>query len=636
MKLKNILFICIMLLCSACEETAYEQGPEPQEEAVNFQSTTQKLTRADEPSALTMDGIRIIAPGYGTGAPNQSSNYKSETGVMSRKTGEDIIRWSAKNMSFTSWHPVTGLTAANDGTGTVDFTKDLEDFIGAHSKKEYNRGDLSVALEYKHLVVKFKITLKNIANDGTPISSSSSIIFPAIKQTGLFKADLLGIPTVSLGKAGNELEFRFTVTDGVGELTCYMPPMTETELLMYGSFTVIDGNTTYVGTLKNLGVPGINSGDYLTFDIKVNDDHTALLQAVTLAPWEVNSKNIYNRPSRGIWGLEDLQALSKLINGKGVLNDKGKPEWNNLTIDSLVNDKGVINLYTNIEFEEDDEFAPIGTEDNPFTGYTFNGNGYTVSKVVLKNSASDNQGLFGVVGDDAVIKNLTVKKALIEGKDNVGALVGKTIGSGVIIDHCFTSEGEVMGEGNTGGLIGYCAAGTLIRNCGVATSSISGNTNVGGFVGLNEGVIGNSYSNTGSLICYGVGGGFVGNNQHIIRNTYSCASFSHGTDDCGAVAGHHEPGKVMDNCYWNTECINNTSCSEVVGNSGVNDDGIEKKPNGFSGGLAFNKSNGHIINNGYIPLYDRLNDYINTYPNVTESFLRWAKINGVDLPVFGY
>lgn len=655
MKLKNILLLIVAtLVCFACENTTYLPDAEPQDEAVGFLATTKELnTRADNPpvTALNETDLHIIAPGYGTGATNQHSIYKSIDGVMEPQTyddgtpTEDVIRWSAKNMYFTSWHPVDGVVIADDGTGTVDFTYNaLEDFIGAYAEDvEYEKPVAPVALEYHHLVAKFTITLKNIV--GT-ISSAASITLPAIKQVGAFKADLKGMPEVSLGKAGDELKFDFTVAGGIGTLTCYMPPMTGTQLLMYGSFTIKVGGTTYVGTLNNLGVSEVKAGDHLTFEILINDDHTTLLQAVTLAPWEVNSKNIYNRPCNGIWGMEDLQALSKLIEGKGVLNERGEPEWNNLTIDDLfdtVDGKKVIGLYTNIDFTEDDEFAPIGINGHPFTGYTFEGNGYTISGISLKNSNDSDQGVFGVVGDNTTIRNLTVKNTLAEGKDNIGILVGRTNGdTGMLIDHCFTSGGEVMGSENVGGLIGHCAANTVIRNCGVTTSSISGSGNVGGLVGLNDGTIGNSYAITGSIICYGVGGGLVGTNNAVMRNCYSSAAFSYGTKNCGASAGHQEAGATMTNCHWNTECINNTSCSKVVGNSTEDADGLEKKPGGFSGGAAFNKSNGYFIQTGYSPLHDRLNDYINTNAAKeeekakVEGFLRWAKIHGVNLPVFGY
>ncbi|MDL2212508.1 fimbrillin family protein [Bacteroides sp. OttesenSCG-928-D19] len=646
MKLKNILLVIVAtLVCFACENTTYLPDAEPQDEAVGFLATTKELnTRAGDP--FTMSGLHIIAPGYGTGATNQHSIYKSVAGVMEPQTyddgtpTEDVIRWSAKNMYFTSWRPVNGVVMADDGTGTVDFTNNaLEDFIGAYAKDvEYEKPVVPVALEYHHLVAKFTITLKNIV--GT-ISTAASITLPAIKQVGAFKADLKGMPEVSLGKAGDELKFDFTVANDIGTLTCYMPPMTGTQLLMYGSFTIKVGGTTYVGTLNNLGVSEVKAGDHLTFEILINDDHTALLQAVTLAPWEVNSKNIYNRPCDGIWGMEDLQALSKFIND-GVTVDDETTEWNNLKMKDLVDDKGIIGLYTNIDFTEDDEFAPIGTDAHPFTGYTFEGNGYTISGISLKNSNNSNQGVFGVVGDNTTIRNLTVKNTLVEGSSNIGILVGKTIGTDVLIDHCFTSGGEVMGNTNVGGLIGHCAANTVIRNCGVTTSSISGSAQVGGLVGFNDGTIGNSYAITGSIICYRVGGGLVGTNNAVMRNCYSSAAFSYGTKNCGASAGVNTEGKEMTYCHWNTECINNTSCSKVVGNSTEDGDGLEKKPSGFGGGAAFNKSNGHFIQNGYSPLHDRLNDYINTNAAKeeekakVEGFLRWAKIHGVNLPVFGY
>lgn len=636
---KNIWIFLLAVLCFSCERSEHDAGIEPDGEAVHFmpKAATPYTTRAD--GVLDKDGITIIAPGYGTGAANQQSTYKSVLGIMEPSVVTDpVIRWSAKNMVFTAWLPVEGVTVAEDGTGTVDFTKDLDWLIGAHAEKEYTRPVPGVDLEFHHLVTKFTITLENVASESF-ISPGSTITFPAIKQMGEFKGDLRSVPTVSTGKAGNELTFEFDKDKGNGiwELVCFMPPLTANDILMYGSFTIKDGSTTYVGTLKSMNLvdsegkeAGINPGDHYSFKIEVNDDHTTLIQAVTLAPWDVFPDNVYNRPSPGIWGMEDLQALYRIINGE-------ETKWNDLTINELTDNNGVIRVFTDIIFEEGDEFAPIGTETHPFTGYVFDGNGYTVSGISLKNTSSDNQGLFGVVADNVEIKNITVKNTLIEGNNNTGVLVGRTNGNNITIGHCFVSGSEVIGKENVGGLIGHANEYTLIVNCSAGISTLSGSDSVGGLVGLNEGIIGNSYSNTGSIICYGVGGGFVGKNLNVICNSYSCAAFSYGTDDCGAFAGYHIAGKEMDNCYWNTECINNTSCSKVVGNSTYNQDGVEVKPNGFKDGMAFNKSNGQIIvTNSYIPLYDRLNNYIISNSSKSEKFLRWARISGNNLPVFGY
>ncbi|GEM_PF-6681478 len=655
----------LILLCFSCEEYDRESVVNPQgDELVIFRAaTTGQSTRANtitpppSPAGVldNWDNLRIIAPGYGTGATNQSGLYSTDAvGNMDKMVGNDDLRWSARNMLFTSWYEGDGAGWTIDklgGTGTVDFSKNLEMLIGASKAEDYKRdaqGDPpSVELTYKHLVAKVEIVLRNVAEEGKSIPAGTTITFPAIKQIGTLTAELTKTLNVSLGSAGNELGHTFEVEEGIGKLTCYMPPMTANELLMYGSFTVREGGTTtgtsYVGTLQNLDLgkdnegedKGFEAGWHYKFEITVNNDHTALLQAVTLAPWEVYPKNIYNRPSKGIWGLEDLQALSKFIN-------REETTWNNLTMEDLVDDKGVINLYTDIAFKATDEFAPIGKTGNPFVGYEFNGNGYTISNFTLKDSEANNQGLFGLVGEkdntnNTTIKNLTVSQVSVEGKNNIGALVGQTEGANIIIDHCFVNGGTVQGEENTGGVIGFCGNGTTISNCGATPSTVTGTKYVGGFVGQNNGTIGNSYSQTGSIICSGeIGGGFIGQNSNVVRNCYSSASFSYGLTSIGAFAGHHIAGtKNMESCHWNTECINNTTCSKVVGNSKPDDDGVEVKPGGFSG-HAFNKSNGHIIQTGYSPLYDHLNNYIDSNSGNTKGFLRWARISGVALPVFAY
>lgn len=669
MKRNIILNLCLLtLFCFSCEQEEPEAAVTPEgDEVVTFRAKASgHSTRAAEIIDLVnMSNLRIIAPGYGTGATNQSELYETGAdGSMTKQPGNDDIRWSARNMVFTSWNEgdeedkdnngVIGWTIDKlGGTGTVDFSKNLENLIGANKTRNYERPVPEIVFTYQHLVAKVKINLRNIVNEAD-VPEGCTITYPAIKQIGVLTAGLTGIPTVSLGQAGNELSYSFNEKgtdplDGsvMWSLTGYMPPMTANELLMYGSFTVREQNgTSYVGTLQNLDLEtgeGLKAGFQYTFDIIINNDNTALLQAVTLAPWEVYPKSIYNRPSNGIWGLEDLQALSKLINGEAPLVE-GKPTWNKLTMEDLYieeDGKKIINLYTDIAFKADDEFAAIGKAGSPFAGYEFNGNGYTISNLALKNPGMDNQGLFGLVGDNATkttIKNLTVSAASVEGQKNVGALVGQTSGVDIIIDHCFVTGGEVLGgQQNTGGVIGLCGAGTTVRNCGATPSIVSGSENVGGFVGQNDGTIGNSYSQTGSLICSTqIGGGFIGQNNNTVQNCYSVASFSYGLNSIGAFAGHHLEGKTMKNCYWNTECINNTTCSKVVGNSEPDEHGVEEKPSGFSGGRAFAKNNGQIVyqNTTYEPLYDVLNNFV--YNNDGMLYLRWARINGITLPVFAY
>ena len=101
-------------------------------------------------------------------------------------------------------------------------------------------------------------------------------------------------------------------------------------------------------------------------------------------------------------------------------------------------------------------WEPIGTEVNPFTG-TFDGNGHTVSDLYINRSDENRTGLFGVVGEGGMIKNVTIKDANIKGNYHVGSLVGLNYGTVTDCDTSGTVEITREGEGKD-------LVGTITKN----------------------------------------------------------------------------------------------------------------------------------------------------------------------------
>lgn len=142
--------------------------------------------------------------------------------------------------------------------------------------------------------------------------------------------------------------------------------------------------------------------------------------------------------------VEELAGLSLLVNGGKTMTGK------------------TIVLDTNISFDSGKfRWIPIGKSEKEFNG-TFDGNGFVVSGIYLY-SANENQGFFGSIGSDAVIKNLGLEDLYIDGSQrNVGGLAG--MNRARIIQNCWT-KGEIKGSGDyTGGLVGYNDGGR-IENC---------------------------------------------------------------------------------------------------------------------------------------------------------------------------
>ncbi len=213
-------------------------------------------------------------------------------------------------------------------------------------------------------------------------------------------------------------------------------------------------------------------------------------------------------------------------------------ELKNIALDGkyiLVNDLSLENL----------EWIPIGTDKKSFSGY-FDGNGYTISNLVIK-PQYNYFGLFGY--SSGVIQNLGVKTVSISGLVTlngavyVGGLVGYSSGT---VTNCYASEVNIdlrhsnagIASGFAGGLVGYSSGKVLSSYSSGSKVSISAMSTYawayahsGGLVGYNQGgSIENCYSSvknvSGSYNSSQMGsvsnvGGFIGkNNGGVITNCY--------------------------------------------------------------------------------------------------------------------
>jgi len=143
-----------------------------------------------------------------------------------------------------------------------------------------------------------------------------------------------------------------------------------------------------------------------------------------------------------------------------------------------------------------------GFQGTAFTGI-FDGNGFSLHHLHIQGAS--HLGLFGYLGDDAVVTNLGLKDVSIEGTGNsVGGLVGHNGGS--VSNSC--STGRVSGRGRfVGGLAGY-NDGSISHSC--SASAVTGDRTVGGLVGFHGDSIFYSYS-IGVVTGVERVGGLVGN-----------------------------------------------------------------------------------------------------------------------------
>jgi len=196
--------------------------------------------------------------------------------------------------------------------------------------------------------------------------------------------------------------------------------------------------------------------------------------------------------------------------------------------------------------ENESNWTAIGrhlpnVDENPFVG-SFDGAHHSISNLKM---VSDNnlQGMFGVLGEGAVVENLGLRNVSIRvigtgddknGKNGtaVGGLVGANDGG--LVQNCYVT-GSVAATQMVGSLVGYNIKGTVQNS--YAKSSVTGNAlQAGGLIGYNEGTVQNCYS-TGNVEGLGFVGGLIGLNRGKVQNCYATGSVSGSHFAIGGLVG---------------------------------------------------------------------------------------------------
>jgi hypothetical protein len=146
---------------------------------------------------------------------------------------------------------------------------------------------------------------------------------------------------------------------------------------------------------------------------------------------------------------------------------------------------------------------------------TFDGQGYEIRDLYIDRPTENDVGLFGVVDEGGVIKDISAVNVTVIGDHYIGGLVGRNRGT---VGNSYSS-GKVDGYHGVGGLVGWNYLGTVSDS--YSTGSVTGDWYVGGLVGINNGgTVSNSYS-TGNVTGDEDVGGLVGiNDQGTVSNSY--------------------------------------------------------------------------------------------------------------------
>lgn len=137
-----------------------------------------------------------------------------------------------------------------------------------------------------------------------------------------------------------------------------------------------------------------------------------------------------------------------------------------LTADIIVNE-GDVAGYDGVTSKNKvwDTWTPIGNQNAPFTG-TFDGGCHKISGLFSRLSYQVNVGLFGVVGEGGVVKNVGIENSWLSGYDNIGAVCGK-------------NEGDILNCYNTSTIVTYIDGAYIGGVCGNNAGTVSGCFNVG-------------------------------------------------------------------------------------------------------------------------------------------------------------
>ncbi len=208
-------------------------------------------------------------------------------------------------------------------------------------------------------------------------------------------------------------------------------------------------------------------------------------------------------------------------------------------------DLGIAGTYTKAPIAGDTytDFTFDGTE---FKG-NFNGNYHIISNLTI--SGTYYCGLFGCIGSNAAIENLSLKNLSVSGSNIfVGGLCGYNEYGNII--NCY-SNGSITGEEDSyyvGGLCGYNEYGSITQ-C-YFSGSITGEEDsyyIGGLCGGNEsGSIYQCYSTCSVGGYYGIGG-LCGDNYGNICCCYTVCSVS-GNSNVGGLCGTNCVGSITE-CY---------------------------------------------------------------------------------------
>lgn len=452
---------------------------------------------------------------------SDADGYK--TAILSSDT--DPFWWTSReDITVSAWWPY-GTTMPDVVVKEDQSTKEGfegSDFISAEAQAVQFDHPM---LEFSHRTARITVLLK--PGDGIP-----SVTGANVSVTGL-GTDNGNPATIRTYAAGSDTYEALTAPQTVKVNT----PFIQVDL----------GGGTYYFRLQSDVV--LEAGCRYTYTVSVTAKGLELA-GCTIGGWTDGGSESGNATDLG-----DGYTVSEDGNTYTVYTDDGLMAWAEAA-------QGNPSLNCTLTHDIDlsgTEWEPVGDRNNVYTG-TFDGNGHTISNLTITKenlSFGDDCGMFGRVGTNATIKDLTLESVRLNvGADGIpiGALAGSNQGT---ISNCKVS-GNISVTNNemqyVGGIVGWMESG-VIQYCHSSASIQGGNSEyVGGVLGgeyITATVIkGCSFS--GSVTGNRFVGGIVGYCRSFDKKTacYSTGSLSSTGGFAGGIVGALQFTSEANACYW--------------------------------------------------------------------------------------
>ena len=230
--------------------------------------------------------------------------------------------------------------------------------------------------------------------------------------------------------------------------------------------------------------------------------------------------------------VEELAAINENLSGNYVLTadiDLAGAEWR------------PIGAYA--PSGESAEEQEIPAAETAFTG-TFDGQGHTISNLVINQPEAWAQGLFGCIAN-AQVGNFTLENATVDAQmmsaDVVGYAYMSTVSGVNLVNGAVNAHwGEMSAEGMYGGIVG-AGMGSMIENCAAQADIVIPDGTA------NAGIVGGGLEMTSVVGCVATGTVTAGNDCYGLGGVSGCGFAAEQFTDCTAADVTITAG---DNCFW--------------------------------------------------------------------------------------